>query len=297
MRFFYSPKYEVDIGLHVFPTQKYRLVVEALLKANPEAAALLTQPQPASDEDVLRVHTKEYVHKLKTGTLSRTEEAWLELRWSQPLVLASWLCAGGTIAACGEALKSGCAIHIGGGFHHAFADHGEGFCVVNDIAIGIRWAQAHKLMRKALVVDLDVHQGNGTAAIFAADPDVFTFSMHQWNNYPVVKPPSSLDINLDDGCLDREYLDLLDDALGKIEKRFKPDLIIYVAGADPYEHDQLGGLGITLEGFRQRDRMVFDWAKRRGIPVMAVLAGGYAQNPADTVRIHQQMLQQALLLF
>lgn len=294
MKFFTSPKYHVDIGPHVFPTLKYQRIAERLRREIPETAPLFREPKPAADEDILRVHTPDYVRKLKTGKLSYFELQTLELPWSPALVEASWICAQGTMDAVAEALHAGASIHIGGGFHHAFADHGEGFCVLNDVAIGIRRAQADKKIEKALVVDLDVHQGNGTAAIFSADPSVFTFSMHHANNYPVIKPPGSLDINLDDGCGDDAYLEILADALGnKITKRFTADLLVYVAGADPYEHDQLGGLGITLQGFARRDAMVFNYAQRLGIPLVGVLAGGYAENFEDTVAIHYNMAAEA----
>lgn len=293
MKFIYSPRYEIDIGAHVFPMMKYRRVAERLCDEIPATKSHFLEPSPATDQDILLAHHGPYVHKLKLGTLSADDIARLELPWTPALIEASWLCAGGTILAAQTALEEGAAVHIGGGFHHAFASHGEGFCAVNDIAIGIRHAQAMGKIRRALVVDLDVHQGNGTASIFESDPDVFTFSMHQRNNYPYVKPPGSLDIELEDGCADDEYLALLAGALAKIEKQFTADLLLYVAGADPSEHDQLGGLAITMEGFKRRDAMVFDFAQRHGLPLAAVLAGGYALNQEDTVAIHFKMAAEA----
>jgi acetoin utilization deacetylase AcuC-like enzyme len=275
-------------------------------------------PQPASDQDILLVHTPQYVNKLKTGTLSALEELQLEVPYSPELVRAFWLAAGGSILAAQNALKDGVAVNIGGGFHHAFPDHGEGFCMINDVAVAIRRMQRDGKIRTAMTVDCDVHHGNGTAAIFAAtrtgsqmmsEPlpsntpaptlpggrpvmrgahagDVFTISLHQENNYPASKPPSSIDVDLPDGITDEDYLAWLDNALSSGLRQFEPDLICYIAGADPYREDQLGGLGLTIEGLKRRDALVFQVAKTRGIPVMVTYAGGYARRVEDTVAIH-----------
>ena len=297
MKIIYSDDYRVDIGEHVFPTQKYKGVYERLIKSNPTLKDIIIQPTPASDEDVLLVHTKEYVHKLLTGTLSYEDTLRLELPYSKQLVTASWLGAGGTIMAYRYAIKEGAGINLAGGFHHAFPDHGEGFCVLNDIAIGVRKVQKEELIKKVLILDCDLHHGNGTAYIFANDPDVYTFSIHQENNYPYYKPPGSLDIGLDDGAGDEEYLSKLATHVPGIVSKFKPELIVYVAGADPYEDDQLGGLNLTKEGLNKRDKFVFDLAKSNHIPVASLLAGGYANDVNDTTEIHYNMVMEALRLY
>jgi acetoin utilization deacetylase AcuC-like enzyme len=282
----YHSGYNIDLGAHVFPARKYRLIRDGLVAKGIADPADILAPEPASDEDVLRVHTAEYVHKLKTDTLSASERMRLELPVSQQVVDAFWLAAGGSILAARCALQDGCGVNLGGGFHHAFPGHGEGFCMLNDVAIAIRRMQSDGAAPRALVVDVDVHQGNGTAYIFRDDSSVFTFSMHQARNYPEPKPPSDLDINLENGVGDEEYLRELERGLDLCFTRCSPDLIFYVAGADPYREDQLGGLSLTLGGLRQRDDLVFSAARRRGVPVAVVFAGGYARNTEDTVRIH-----------
>ena len=278
--------YEVDIGPHVFPTRKYRLVRDRLLAEGTVSDADLVEPAPASSEQVGLVHTADYLRKIETGTLSPEEQLVLEVPFSAALREAAWICAGGSIHAGRLARERGIALHLGGGFHHAFPDHGEGFCLINDVAIAIRALQRDGVIRRAAVVDLDVHHGNGTAAIFQGDPAVFTFSMHQERNYPAWKPPSDLDIGLDDGSGDAEYLGLLEEHLPEILVRHRPDLVFYLAGADPYRSDQLGGLGLTLEGLRRRDELVFKRATSAGVAVAVCLAGGYALRTDDTVEIH-----------
>jgi len=285
MAFVYSPNYYADIGVHVFPMEKYRLLYDRLREESAESSDFM-EPEPASDEEIGLAHTEDYIHKLKTGTLSREEEMRLELSYSKELVDASWLGAGGSILSARTSLKGGWGMNLAGGFHHAFADHGEGFCVLNDIAIAIRVLFKERKIKKALVIDLDLHQGNGTADIFGNDKKVFTFSMHQENNYPFFKPPSNLDIGLPDGTSDSEYLDKLRNALKEVIDISRPDFITYLAGADPYMHDQLGGLALSLEGLRTRDEEVIKTAKEKGIAISAVLGGGYAFKIADTVEIH-----------
>jgi acetoin utilization deacetylase AcuC-like enzyme len=305
----YSDDYYLPIGSHVFPAEKYKCIHDRLLVTGVAAPSDFVAPRPATDEDVLLVHTPQYVQKLKTGALSAREELELEIPYSPELVRAFWLAAGGSALAADHALNDGIAISIGGGFHHAFPDHGEGFCMLNDVAIAIRRMQRDEKIRKAMTVDCDVHHGNGTAAIFsgAGNPrdrrpasdsqDVFTISLHQLNNYPAFKPSSSLDLNLPDGMGDADYLACLDDTLGIALEKFAPDLICYVAGADPYREDQLGGLSITIDGLKQRDALVFQIAKTRGIPVMVTLAGGYAVKVADTVTIHSNTVVAAKEVF
>jgi acetoin utilization deacetylase AcuC-like enzyme len=282
----YSDGYDLNLGAHVFPSQKYRMVRDRLLREKIAEASDIIAPVPASDDDVLRVHTNDYVHKLKTGTLSSAEIAKLEVPYSEELIEACWLGAGGSILAGQLALTDGRAANIGGGFHHAYPDHGEGFCVSHDVAVAIRRLQADKAIQRALVVDTDVHQGNGTAAIFAKDDSVYTFSIHQENNYPFQKPRSSLDVNLEDGTGDADYLAALDGALRKSFKEAHADIVFYVAGADPYREDQLGGLALTLHGLADRDRMVWGYARRNGLPMACTFAGGYARDVKDTVKIH-----------
>jgi acetoin utilization deacetylase AcuC-like enzyme len=282
----WHPAYEIDIGPHVFPTRKYRLVRDRLLAEGVISNTDLVEPAPASDDDVALVHTADYVRKIKTGTLSPEEQLLLEVPFSPALREATWLCAGGATLTGRLAIDRGIAVHLGGGFHHAYPDHGEGFCLINDVAIALRVLQREGAVRRAAVVDLDVHHGNGTAAIFAGDPHVFTFSMHQEHNYPAWKPPSDRDIGLEDGTGDERYLALLEQHLPDLLARHRPDLVFYLAGADPYRFDQLGGLGLTIDGLRRRDELVFERARDAGAAVAACLAGGYALRTDDTVEIH-----------
>ncbi|MFQ5952434.1 MAG: histone deacetylase, partial [Candidatus Omnitrophota bacterium] len=249
----YSDKYYVEIGDHVFPTSKYRLLKKRLdsdssLKNKFE----ILSPEPAKDEEVLTVHTKEYIDKLKNGTLSPEEIFKMELPYSRELAESAFFTCGGTITAARQAFEKKAAVHLGGGFHHAFPDHGEGFCVLNDVAVGIRTLQKEGAVKKALVVDCDLHHGNGTAFTFKDDPKVYTFSIHQENNYPLIKPKSDMDIGLRDWTGDKVYLQHLHDNIPKIISTFKPNFILYVAGADPYEQDQLGNLRLTKKGLRDR---------------------------------------------
>jgi len=286
VKLIYSDGYDLNLGEHVFPSTKYRLVRKELLKEKLASEQDFLEPTPATDEDVLLVHTAEYVQKLKTGTLSESEIYRMEIPYSPEMVRAVWLCAGGSILAARRALSDGMAINIGGGFHHAFPGHGEGFCVIHDVAIAIRKLQMDGAIRRAMTVDLDVHHGNGTAFIFARDNTVCTFSMHQENNYPLEKPPSDIDIHLPDGSGDESYLHLLRQNLHHALSEFSPDLIFYLAGADPYCEDQLGGLSLTKAGLRERDRVVMSFARERNIPVAVTLAGGYARRLEDTIDIH-----------
>lgn len=289
----YSNEYWMfDTGRHVFPLQKYRLVYENLLSMGARREDFL-RPRPASDEDVLLVHTAKYLKHLKTGTLSPAELQALELRFSPDLVRFALLSVGGTVLAARKALEKGLALHIGGGFHHAFRDHGEGFCVLNDVAVAVEKMIAEKQISRVMVVDCDLHQGNGTAAIFSGREDVFTFSLHQMDIYPSEKPAGTLDVGLWSGDGDAKYLAELGAHVPKIFQEFRPDLVLYLAGADPYEKDQLGGLRLTLAGLRERDRIVIENARRCRIPVAVVLAGGYAAEIEDTVRIHLNTIRVA----
>lgn len=286
--------YDLHFGDHVFPTAKYRLIRRKLLDdlfAGPED--FLT-PEPATREQLLLVHTPEWVRKLETGTLTYHDILKLEVPYSRKMVDAYFLAAGGTILAARHAISKGVGYNIGGGFHHAFAGYGEGFCAIHDVAVAIRTLQQEDLIRTALVVDCDVHHGNGTAAIFAGDRSVFTLSIHHFNNYPTEKPPSSIDIHLADATGDKDYLDHLRPAYETAVSGFRPDMVFFVAGSDPYYDDQLGGLSLTREGLFLRDRLVFDIAFQRHIPVVVTLAGGYARRLQDTVDLHAATARAAL---
>ncbi|MGD0437643.1 MAG: histone deacetylase, partial [Bryobacteraceae bacterium] len=277
----YHPGYDLNLGAHVFPSRKYRLIHDQLLDEGFAHPMDFVEPQPVSDEDVLRVHDAGWVHRLKTGALSEAEVVTLEIPYSKQMVDGFWLAAGGTLLAARNALRDRIGFNIGGGFHHAYPGHGEGFCAIHDVAVAIRALQHAGEIERAMVVDLDVHQGNGTAAIFAGDKTVLTLSMHQFNNYPSDKPASTIDIHLRDGVGDEEYLDRLRSALA-VTMSFAPNLIVYLAGADPYREDQLGGLALTMEGLKQRDQFVFETALKHNVPVAVALAGGYARNTEDT---------------
>jgi len=306
MQAVYSDRYQIDLGLHVFPTAKYRLIAERLSQ-RPDIT--FVEPEPATWAQLALVHTAEYLAKMRDGTLGETEVDQLELPWSAGMVDGFRLMVGGTIhaafAACDlqhdrtrsaqstqrrgfSASSAGSAFnvvaHIGGGLHHAFPNHGEGFCPFNDVAVAARVLQDRGLARIA-IVDLDVHHGNGTAFIFESDPRVFTLSMHQQHNYPLWKPRSTLDVGLPDGAHDATYLRELARALPQAMAH-RPQCVFFLAGADPYEDDQLGGLRLTREGLRRRDRMVIETVRAAGVPLVVTLAGGYARRLEDTVAIH-----------
>ena len=284
-KFVYSDEYWLDLGNHVFPVKKYRLIYEALLRMGATRENFIL-PQYARDEDLLLVHTSKYLKKLKSGSLSHTEILALELPFSPELAKFGWLFVGGTITTAETALKEGLAVHVGGGFHHAFPDHGEGFCVLNDVAVAAEKLKKEGKVEKFMVVDCDLHQGNGTSYILAKKEYAFTFSIHQMDNYPALKPASSVDIGLWSGDGDDKYLSSIRSHFPALYEQFKPDLIFYLAGADPYESDRLGNLKLTVEGLRERDKIIIEGARRFRIPVAVLLAGGYATDVADTVSIH-----------
>jgi len=285
-RVVYHEGYDLNFGPHVFPSHKYRLIRERLLEEGIAREADFIEPEPAPIEDLLLVHDPGWIERLRTGTLDFHEIRTLEVPYSRQMVNAYILAAGGTTLAGELALAEGVGFNLGGGFHHAFRGHGEGFCAINDIAVAVRSLMRRGRIGKALIVDCDVHQGNGTAAIFAGDPNVFTLSIHQYANYPAEKPPSTIDIHLPDGVGDAEYLKRLHDPLLAAVTGFRPDLMVYVAGADPYYEDQLGGLALTLEGLQERDRLVIESALSHRVGVAVTLAGGYALELEDTVQIH-----------
>src|SRR5579862_2444900 len=287
----YHAGYDLNLGGHVFPSQKYRLVRERLLAEKFAEPDDFIQPEAATDEDLLLVHEPDWIRRLREGTLGAAELAMLEIPYSKKMVEAFLLAAGGSILAARWALRDGAACNIGGGFHHAHPGHGEGFCAIHDVAVAIRCMQKEALVERVMVVDTDVHHGNGTAAIFANDASVFTLSIHQYHNYPRFKPPSDVDIHLEDGVGDDEYCAQLEAACTRAMDEFRPELVMYVAGADPYQHDQLGGLALTIEGLRARDRLVFNLAREHQAPVAITFAGGYAHDVADTVTIHANTIK------
>ncbi len=282
--FFYSPKYQVNIGRHVFRVEKYDLLYEKLTREEKVSLSLFDEPEPLTESQILTVHTYDYLNDLlDTRVTERTRRS--ELPMTKEIVRGFFLNSGGTLAAAREALKTGWAMNLGGGFHHAYSDHAEGFCYLNDVAIAARTLLSDKKINRALICDLDLHQGNGTARIFQEQEEVFTFSMHQQNLYPP-KEKSDLDLGLPDGVDDEEYLDVLGEHLPRRLDSQQPDIILYLAGADPYEYDQLGKLKLTIEGLRHRDRFVISQARERKIPIAVLLAGGYAFDIRDTVLIH-----------
>jgi acetoin utilization deacetylase AcuC-like enzyme len=330
LKVLYAARYRIDIGLHVFPTEKYRLIHDRLVAHGSLGRRLeFVESQPAAWDELALVHTPDYLAALRDGSLADEDVARLELPWSAEMVEGFRLMTGGTIQAaliaCGlaasrqrsEAERVVC--HLGGGLHHAFPGHGEGFCPFNDVAVAVRVLQARGIARHA-IIDLDVHHGNGTAFIFqhaappapaqtradrgpgaqlqqdvshdTADARVFTFSMHQQHNYPMWKPKSTLDIGLRDGARDTTYLRELEAALPAVMAH-NPQCVFYLAGADPYEDDQLGGLRLTKEGLRQRDRLVIEATVREGVPLVVTLAGGYARHVEDTVAIHIATIEEA----
>lgn len=288
--------FNVDLGPHVFPAFKYRLIHERLLEAGVADQGDFVEPSPVTDDDVRRVHTPVWVDKARTGMMSPEERQRLEVPWSRDLARGTWLAAGADVEAARRARRDGCAIVIGGGFHHAFADHGEGFCLIHDVAVATAVLRAAGEVRRVGIVDLDVHHGNGTASLFAGDEDAFTVSLHQQDNYPDEKPPSRVDVGLPDGTTDDEYLEALAGPLRQVVD-FRPELLWYLAGADPYEGDLLGGLALTMDGLQERDRRVLGAARQAGVPVVVTLAGGYAARPADTVSIHVNTVRAAAGIF
>lgn len=292
-KFVYSNDYwMVDLGEHVFPIEKYRLIYEALLRQGAKKDDFLLPLLPA-EEDLLLVHTPKYIKKLKSGTLSHSEILTLELPYSPEFLEFALRFVGGTILVAEKAMEDGLAVHIGGGFHHAFPDHGEGFCALNDVAISLEKMKQEGKIERAMVVDCDLHQGNGTAFIFSKKDYAFTFSIHQMDIYPAQKPPSSVDVSLWSGDGDEKYLNALRSDFPRLYKEFQPDLVFYLAGADPYEKDQLGNLRLTLEGLRERDRIVIEEARNLHLPVAVLFAGGYAFDVKETVSIHLNTIKVA----
>ena len=271
---------------HRFPVAKYALLRERVIAAGIVPTDHVLDPARATRDELLLVHTAAYVDRFTAGTLDAAEVRRLGFPWSPELVERSLRAVGGTIAASEHAMAHGVAMNLAGGTHHAFADHGEGFCVFNDIAIAVRRLQRAGRIRRALVVDLDVHQGNGTHAIFADDPDVYTFSMHGGRNYPFHKVAGSRDVELPDGTGDDEYLTLLRDALPTAMAESGPDIVFYIAGADPHTGDALGRLQLGFDGLARRDALVLEGCREVGLPVVITIGGGYGKDIRDTVEVH-----------
>ncbi|HEX8748575.1 MAG TPA: histone deacetylase [Pyrinomonadaceae bacterium] len=293
----YTQRYYADIGEgHVFPIRKFELVRDLLLAEGTLRPQEVVEPEPAAIEDVLLVHTPDYVTRLRNGSLTAREIRRLGLPWSKALVRRSFLASGGTLLAARNAMAEGVAANLAGGTHHAFPERGEGFCVLNDVAIAIRVLQRDRKITRAAVVDCDVHQGNGTAFIFRDDARVFTFSMQGAKNYPLFKERSTLDVELADGTDDEAYLRTLEENLEKV-MRHEPDILFYLGGADPFAGDKLGRLALSIEGLRARDEIVLTQCRERRVPVVTVMSGGYAADIRDTVEIHANTIRTARRLF
>jgi acetoin utilization deacetylase AcuC-like enzyme len=282
-----SARYAITLPTnHRFPIAKYALLRDAVIASGLVPPTQMHEPDRAPIDSLRLVHTERYIEAVRSGTLSEAEQRRIGLPWSESLVERSCRAVGGTCEAATAALDRGVTMNLAGGTHHAFPDHGEGFCVFNDVAVAIRTLQRHGRIRRAVVIDLDVHQGNGTHAIFTGDPSVFTFSMHGGRNYPFHKVAGSLDVELADGTGDDAYLTALAETLPGVLSASAPDLAIYLAGADSHEGDRLGRLCLTFEGLVRRDVMVLDACREVGIPVVITIAGGYGRNIEDSVRVH-----------
>ncbi|MGD8244601.1 MAG: histone deacetylase [Anaerolineae bacterium] len=278
---------------HRFPIDKYRLLREAVAASGLVPREDLVAPEPVTDEQILRVHDPTYLEKVRTGKLLETEVRRIGFPWSPELVSRTRCSVGGTIDACRAALRDGVAVNLAGGTHHALRDRGEGYCIFNDTLIAIRTMQAEGRIDRAVVLDGDAHQGNGTAALAARDATIFTFSVHSENSFPLRKERSDLDIGLPDGANDTTYLEAWRTGVQRVLSMFPADMAIFLAGADPYEGDLLGRLALTKDGLAERDRLLFEHCERAGIPVAAVMAGGYARRVEDIVEIHLQTVRLA----
>ncbi len=295
MKLFYTDQFTIPLPAeHTFPIQKYALLRKRLLASNRVAMENFHVPPAATLEEITRVHDEDYVHRLLNGELTPKELRPIGLPWSREIVERARRSAGGTIAACRSALQEKIAINLGGGTHHAFHDRGQGYCILNDVAIAARALQALKQVEKILIIDCDVHQGNGTAAFFKNDPSVFTFSIHGKKNFPYKKEKSDLDVALEDGTGDNEYLQELERGLALSFERIHADLVVYLAGADPYKDDRFGRLALTKNGLARRDQMVFNACVAAGLPVAVTMAGGYSRELNDIVDIHFQTVAAAL---
>lgn len=295
MKVYYSDRYVIPLPEgHRFPMPKYNLLRQRVVESGLIPDENLIEAEPATDEQLLRVHTQEYLEKVLHGGLNEKEIRRIGLPWSPQLVERSRQSVGNTIAACRSALEEGIAVSLGGGTHHAYPDHGEGYCVFNDIAVAAKAMITEGFARRIVILDCDVHQGNGTAAIFSGDPTVFTFSIHGAKNFPYHKEASNLDIALPDGTRDEAYLETLQDGVRHSLEAAQAELAIYLAGADPFAGDRLGRLSLSKAGLAQRDHLVFAACRNWGVPVAVTMAGGYSKDINDTADIHFQTVQKAL---
>lgn len=295
MKVCYSDRYQVPLPpAHPFPMTKYRLVRDQLLREGTLTHWNLVEPGLIADADVLLVHQQDYWLRCKTGQLTAGEIRRIGFPWSESLVRRAQAAAQGTLIAAQQALRDGLASNLAGGTHHAFPDHGEGYCVLNDMAIAVRTLQRDGLVRRVAIIDCDVHQGNGTAAVFHQDPDVFTFSMHGEKNFPLRKEISHLDIALPDGTGDEEYLQILADHLPAILNQWQPEIIFYQAGVDPHERDRLGRMKLTHDGLRRRDDFVIAECRQRNIPIITTMGGGYGRDLSDTIEGHCNTIRAAI---
>ena len=289
----YDERYAFRWPGHVFPTEKYRLAAEELVRRGVVRAGGFLRPEPATRAQLLLAHREEYLDRL--DAIADGREPWdprFEVPVERGVVDAFVLATGGTVLAARRALERGAAANLTGGFHHAYPDHGEGFCLIHDAAVAVKVLRKEGLLRRALFVDLDVHQGNGTVGCFEEDRDAFTLSLHEEDNYPVPKERGSLDVGLRTGADDGEYLEALDGALAAVADAFpRPEILVYVAGADAFREDRLGRLALSRDGFRRRDQKVLDFAADRRCPVVGLLAGGYAARTEDVVGIHADMVE------
>ncbi len=294
MDIFYSDIFVLPLPAgHRFPMEKYALLRQQVVAAGIATAEQLYVPHAATDAELTRAHSPEYVQRVQAGMLSAAELRRIGFPWSPEMVERSRRSSGATIEACRAALSNGVAVNLAGGTHHAFSTHGEGYCVFNDSAVAARAMQAEGHANRIVILDCDVHQGNGTAAILAGDASIFTFSIHGRNNFPFRKEQSDLDIALDDGTSDQPYLDALEMGVRHALEAAQPDLAIYLAGADPYFDDRLGRLGLSKSGLAERDRLIFHYCRTAGIPIAITMAGGYARRVEDTVEIHLQTVAAA----
>src|SRR4029453_16451369 len=297
MLVFYTPRYYADIGeTHIFPIRKFELVRNKLIAEGTLQRSELEEPAPADVADVLLVHTEDYLTRLRNGALTGKEIRRLGLPWSESLVRRSFFAVGGTIAAAVHSLSTGYSSNLAGGTHHSFPDRGEGFFVLNDVAVAIRTLRSRGLIQRAAIVDFDVHQGNGTATVFEGDNETFTFSMHGANNYPLFKAHSSLDIELPDGTSDEEYLTVLSKNLPAVFAH-QPEIVFYLAGADPFAGDKLGKLSLSMRGLRLRDELVLRECYEREVPVTTVMSGGYGEQIDDTLEIHCNTIRAVKAVF
>ena len=294
MKLFYTDVFVLPLPPgHRFPMEKYARLRQALLAGGQFSEDDFHLPHAATDEELARAHDPAYIQAVSCGALDEKAKKAIGFPWSEGMVERSRRSAGATICACRAALADGVSANLAGGTHHAFADHGEGFCVFNDAAVAARAMQAEGRAERILIVDCDVHQGNGTASILRGDDSIFTFSIHGARNYPFDKEESDLDIELPDGCTDEAYLLRLDEGLALAFDLARPELVIYLAGADPYQDDRLGRLGLSFAGLIERDRRVFQRCRQADLPVAISMAGGYARNIDDTVQIHRNTIELA----